>query len=72
MDAVPQRSRCKTCRKWSYATEMDAWKMIGWMLRSGKFETVPNRVYACPVGNGFHKASKPERDRGYTPRGTKS
>lgn len=49
---------------------MDAWKMIGYMIRQG-FEKVPNRVYACPYGHGFHKASKPERERGYTTPGTK-
>jgi hypothetical protein len=45
---------------------MDAWRMIGFMLRSGKFEQVPNRVYPCPFGHGFHKSSRPERERGYT------
>ena len=65
MDAVPERYRCPRCSKWSYETEYDAWTMIGKMIREG-FSRVPNRVYACPYGHGFHKASKPERSRGYT------
>jgi hypothetical protein len=72
MDAVPPRKRCPRCKnskgghKWSYLTELDAWKMIGKMIRSKQHETVPNRVYPCPYGYGFHQASKPERERGYT------
>jgi hypothetical protein len=76
MDAVPKRSRCPRClnghagHKWSYETEYDAWKMIGRMIRAG-YKKVPNRVYACPYGYGYHKSSKPERERGYTAPGTK-
>lgn len=53
-------------QKWSYESEYDAWKMIGKIIRSNGYTDAPNRVYACPHGNGFHMASKPERQRGYT------
>lgn len=72
MDAVPPRTRCERCKssrgvqKWSYESEYDAWKMIGKIIRSNGYTDAPNRVYACPYGHGFHMASKPERQRGYT------
>lgn len=36
--------------------------MIGYMIRQG-YDPVPNRVYACPHGHGWHKTSKAERPK---------
>lgn len=66
-DAVEARHKCKHCRgsqgrrKWSFPNEELAWQMIGKILRSeynGYDGDVPNRVYPCPRGDGYHMTGK--------------
>lgn len=65
MAAVEERWSCPKCRKFSYNTQLYAWKAIGVIMRSEwakkPHNRVPNRVYACPYGQGFHTTSAEEQ-----------
>lgn len=49
---------CAWCRKAAYESESRGWAAIRTILAlPHRTQVIPNRVYGCPYGNGWHLTS---------------